>query len=353
MAVAEEFTTITARPISSNSWEDYYSDEYQDEVCNASTVSHFNRIFSPLFFSVVAALGLLGNILVVVIVIRYEKAKTLTNALILNLALSDILFATALPFWAYYSAWGWVLGESACKLVSFVFNVGFSSSALLLIAMTAQRYAAVVNPLSSLVSAAGTYSMLASMLIWATSILVAIPALVLTTVDESDCEYNDSVSSLWGRYQQNILFVLSSGVFLFCYSQILSRLLRPSARRRKNKTLKLIFTLMLLFFVGWAPYNVTVFLQSLRSWSQTPDYSEALARRCPSHNLLDFTFHVSRILAFSHCCLNPIFYVLVGSKFKRHLKNMMGCRGHGDGRAGGRRSRLMITSLSSGDDLCV
>ncbi|XP_077415936.1 chemokine XC receptor 1 [Vanacampus margaritifer] len=346
MAVTEGVATITATDY-------YYSDEYQDEVCNASTVSHFNRIFSPLFFSVVAVLGLLGNILVVAIVIKYEKVKTLTNALILNLAVSDLLFATSLPFWAYYSTWGWFLGESACKLMSFIFNVGFSSSALVLIAMTAQRHAAVVNPLSSLVSATGSYSLVASMLIWATSILVAIPALVLTTVDKSDCEYNDSASSLWGRYQQNILFILISSVFLFCYSQILYRLLCPLARKRKNKTLKLIFILMLLFFIGWAPYNVTVFLQSLRSWSQTPEYSEALAGRCPSHNLLDFAFHVSRILAFSHCCLNPIFYVLVGSKFKRHLKNMMGCRRHGGSSAGGRRSRLTITSLSSGDDLCV
>ncbi|XP_051944269.1 chemokine XC receptor 1 [Hippocampus zosterae] len=362
MAAAEE-VTMTGTPIKTTNWTYYddnynYDEDYQDEMCNASTLLHFIQISSPLFYSVVAVLSLLGNILVVVIVLKYEKVQNLTNALILNLAVSDLLFATALPFWAYYDVWGWAFGERACKLVSFVFNVGFYSSGLLLIAMTAQRHAAVLNPLSGLVSAAGVYSVLASILIWTTSVMVAVPALVLTVVVEQSgkhhCEYDDSASGLWGIYQQNVLFVLISGVFLFCYSQILCRLFRPSARRRKNRTLKLIFTLMLLFFVGWAPYNIALFLKSLRFWSQTPMDSVTLAKQCASHNRLDFTFHISRLLAFSHCCLNPVFYVLVGSKFKHHLKKMMGCwRDSDGGGAYGQRGRLVITSLSSGDDLCV
>ncbi|KAM9791846.1 chemokine XC receptor 1-like [Syngnathus typhle] len=366
MAAVEEVTTITARPPITSDWtynydEENYDDDYPDEMCNASTLAHFSKVSSPLFFSLVAVFGLLGNGLVVAIVLKYENVKTLTNALIVNLAVSDFLFATALPFWAYYHAWGWALGETACKLVSYVFNVGFSSSSLLLIAMTAQRHAAVINPLSSLVSAAGIWSLLPCMLIWVTSILVAVPAFVLTTIvehsGESYCEYTESASSLWGIYQQNFLFCLISGVFLCCYCQIICRLLRTPARRRKNKTLKLIFTLMLLFFVGWAPYNVTIFVKSFRFWPQRPVDSETLARHCTSHKLLDFSFYISRLLAFSHCCLNPIFYVLVGSKFKRHLRKMMGCWRQGDGggagNASGHRNRLVITSLSSGDELCV
>ncbi|XP_061550754.1 chemokine XC receptor 1-like [Phycodurus eques] len=365
MAAAEEVTPTTATPNATTYWtggfaDDYdgYDVDYQDEMCNASALLDFVKISSPLFLSTVAVLGLTGNVLVVAIVLKYEKVKSLTNALILNLAVSDLLFAAALPFWAYYDAWGWALGERACKLVSFVFDVGFCSSGLLLITMTIQRHVAVLKPLSRLVSAAGVHSLLASILIWCASVPVSVPAVVLTVVvqqnGQSHCEYDDSVSSLWGIYQQNVLFVLISGVFLFCYPRILCRLLRPSARRRKNKTLKLIFTLMLLFFVGWAPYNVTLFLKSLRFWSQTPVDSETMAEHCASHNLLDFTFYISKLLAFSHCCLNPVLYVFVGSKFKSHLKKMMGCQRRSDGGGeGGRRNRLVITSLSSGDDLCV
>ncbi|XP_057713505.1 chemokine XC receptor 1-like [Corythoichthys intestinalis] len=358
MTSSEEATTITATQNMTTTWEYVYYDEddYQDELCNATSLSHFAKISSPLFLSVVTVLSLLGNIPVVVIVLKYENVKSLTNALILNLAVSDLLFAAALPFWAYYYAWGWALGENACKLVSFVFNVGFYSSGLFLITMTAQRHAAVLNPLSGLVSASGLYSLLASVLIWVASIFLAVPTFLLTSIVEQSgkihCEYDDSTSGRWGIYQQNFLFVLISGVFLFCYSQILCRLLSPLARRRKHKTLRLIFTLVMLFFIGWAPYNATLFLKSFRFWPQTPADSETVAKSCNNHNLLEFTFHISRLLAFSHCCLNPVFYVFVGSKFKCHLKKMMGCRHHSEGEYR-RRSRRVITSLSSGDDLCV
>ncbi|XP_061879619.1 chemokine XC receptor 1-like [Entelurus aequoreus] len=337
-------------------YDDYeYDNFYMDEKCNATGLVHFGEISSPIFFSATLVLSLLGNILVTVILLKYENIKTLTNAFIFNLAVSDLLFAAALPFWAYYHVFGWTLGETACKVVSFVFDVGFYSSGLLLIAMTVQRYAAVLNPLSGLVSAAGACSLRASALIWILSILVATPAFIFSKVVIQDglgeCVYGDSYGSLWRIYQQNLLFLLISAVFIFCYSQILCRLLRPSSQRRRSKTLKLIFALLLVFFVGWAPYNVTLFLKSLHFWPETAVNFTTLAERCPGRNLLGYAFHVSRLLAFSHCCLNPVFYVLVGSKYKSHLKRMMG--GHRHGNVSSRQSRYTITSLSSGEELVL
>ncbi|XP_054624068.1 chemokine XC receptor 1-like [Dunckerocampus dactyliophorus] len=354
MAATKEFTTVTETTWTDDNYDDEYDDDfYQDEMCNKTGLMRFGKISSPLFLSMVVVLSLLGNILVMVILLKYENVKSLTNAFILNLAVSDLLFTAGLPFWAYYHMFGWTLGESVCKLVRFVFNVGFYSSGLFLIVMTAQRYVAVLNPLSGLVSAAGAYSVLASVLIWILSILVATPAFIFSKVIQQDglghCGYEDSYVSLWGIYQQNLLFILISGVFIFCYSQILCRLLRPSSQRRKNKTLKLIFMLLLVFFVGWAPYNITLFLKSLHFWPQTPVDSATLAERCPGLNVLDYAFQVSRLLAFSHCCLNPIFYVFVGSKFKSHLKRVMWSRRYGNVC----RSRLTITSLSSGEELVV
>ncbi|XP_077472049.1 chemokine XC receptor 1-like [Stigmatopora argus] len=350
-------TTAWTDNIYSDEYSDEYSDDYEDEICHASSLLNFAKLSSPIFLSVVTVLSFLGNILVLVIVLKYENVKSLTNALILNLAVSDLLFAAALPFWARYYAWGWSLGENACRMVSFVFNVGFYSSGLFLIAMTAQRYAAVLRPMSGLVSAGGCYSLLASALVWSASVSVAVPAAVLTDVAEhhnkSYCEFTDLESSLWAIYQQNVLFLLISCVFLFCYSQILCRLFRPMARRRKHKTLRLIFTLVVLFFVGWAPYNVALFLKSLQFWPQTATDSATRDESCANYKLLELTFHVSRLLAYSHCCVNPIFYVFVGSKFKCHLIKMMGCRRGGDGAGGVPRGRRMFTSLSSGDDLCV
>ncbi|KAM9349897.1 chemokine XC receptor 1 [Symphorus nematophorus] len=360
MATTEDFTVTALTTITYSSTSDttenssFYSYEYDDEVCDKTSIKHFGAIFTPVFFSIVVIFSLFGNILVIVILAKYENLKSLTNTFILNLAVSDLFFTIGLPFWAYYHMYGWTLGEPVCKVVTFVFFLGFYSSGILLILMTAHRYIAVMNPLSDIVSTKGFYSVLASVVIWAVSVLVASPAFIFTKVqEENSCGYATSNWTLWGLYQQNALFIMSSVVFIFCYSQIICRLLRPTAQRRKSKTLKLIFILMVVFFVGWAPYNVIIFLQSLYFWPKPEVDSKTLARDCEISKQLDYAFYVSRLFAFSHCCLNPVFYVFVGVKFKNHLKKMLKSWGHNNSNIRNRQSRLTITSLTSGEEFSM
>lgn len=341
--------------------ENYYDNgtydyDYVDEMCNTASTNKLGAMLSLVFFSVMVVLSLFGNVVVMVILAKYENLKSLTNTFILNLAVSDLIFTAGLPFWAYYMQ-GWALGEITCKMVNFVFHVGFYSSGILLIVMTIHRYAAVVSPLSNFVSVKGFYSVLASVLIWVASALAASPAFIFTEVhDHNRCEYKNSYWRLWGIYQQNVLFVLTSLVFSFCYTQIIFRLLRPTVQRRRHKTLKVIFTLMLVFFVSWMPYNIIIFLRSLSSWHPTVADSATLTRICETYsNPLDSALYISRIFAFSQCCLNPVFYVFVGVKFKNHLKRMLKSWGHNSNGNSirCRNSRLTITSVTSGEEVLL
>ncbi|XP_041805596.1 chemokine XC receptor 1 [Chelmon rostratus] len=356
MAAAENLLIEATTSTSNKNSSDEYDYEYIDEVCDRGSTVQFGATLTPVVFSCVVILSLFGNILVIVILAKYENLRSLTNTFIMNLAVSDLFFTACLPFWAYYHMYGWTLGEPACKVVTFVFYVGFYSSGILLIMMTAHRYVAVMDPLSDIVSTKGFYSVLASVVIWAFGVLAAIPASIFTKVlDKNRCENVDSYWTLWGIYQQNIFFILSSVIFIFCYSQIMCRLLRPTAQRRKNKTLKLIFTLMVVFFMGWGPYNIVIFLQSLYFWSQSqpPADSDDVVRNCGILKLLDYAFYISRLFAFSHCCLNPVFYVFVGVKFKNHLERMLKSWGGNNNSIRSRRSRLTITSLTSGEEFSL
>ncbi|XP_026170240.1 chemokine XC receptor 1 [Mastacembelus armatus] len=356
MATTEDFT-VTPSSLGYNTNPDntsnYYSDDYEDEMSNETSVVQSGAVFTPVFLSIVVVLSLLGNILVIVILVKYENLRSLTNTFILNLAISDLFFTTGLPFWAYYHVHGWTLGDVACKMVSFVFYVGYYSSSILLILMTIHRYVAVMNPLSDIVSATGFSSILTCVIIWVVSIGAAFPALIVMTAQSGKyCEHPSSEWHLWGIYQQNIFFVVSSVVFTVCYSQIICRLLRPTAQRRRNRTIKLIFTLIVVFFVGWAPYNIVIFLQSLYSWPQQGIKSVAAYNK--SYSQLHFPFYITRLLAYSHCCLNPVFYVFVGVKFKNHLKKMLKTLGHNNTNSiRNRQSQLTITSHTSGEEFSV
>ncbi|XP_038842770.1 chemokine XC receptor 1-like [Salvelinus namaycush] len=317
-----------------------YDEEYENELCSKTDVVRFGALVTPMVLSVVIVLSLVGNLLVLVILARYEHLRSLTNAFMMNLALSDLVFTCGLPFWVSYHLNGWSYGDLTCKAVSFLFYAGYYSSGIFLILMTLHRYLAVLHPLSHLLSGSshsqGTWSAVVSLVVWTVSLLAAMPALIFTKVIISDVSWR-----LWGVYQQNILFIVTLLVVCVCYSQILVRLLRPRVRvrrqrsggyRRSQRTARLVFGLVLVFFVGWAPYNVVIFLRTLVYKSQdggdagSAESSTTLWEECGTSNTLDYSFYVTRLLAFSYCCLNPLFYVFVGVKFRNHLKRLLkGC----------------------------
>ncbi|KAM4729153.1 chemokine XC receptor 1-like [Anableps anableps] len=336
-----------------------YDDDYDSDECNQTNVINFGATLTIFFFSFVILFSLFGNILVLVILFKYENVKSITNTLILNLAVSDLFFTLGLPFWAYYYMHGWTLGEPACQVVNFIFFVGFYSSGFFLILMTIHRYIAVMNPLSSIVSTTGPSGILTSVVIWVASMLAATPVFIFIKVIEGEdgssethknfCGYGSSFSAKLGIYEQNVLFVLTAFVFVFCYSQIVCRLLRPTAQRRRNKTVKLIFILMVVFFLGWGPYNVVIFLRSFVLGSPPTADSSKASELCEQHITMEYAIYISRLLAFSHCCLNPVFYVFAGVKFKTHLKKLLQNWGHSNNGISNRESRITVTSLTSNE----
>lgn len=60
-----------------------------------------------------------GNLMVLWVLLRYIKLKTMTDAFLLNLTLSDLMLAVTLPLWAYNSQ-----NVALCKLMVGVYQVG-------------------------------------------------------------------------------------------------------------------------------------------------------------------------------------------------------------------------------------
>lgn len=66
----------------------------------------------------VCAVGLCGNTLVIYVILRYAKMKTVTNIYILNLAVADVLCMMSLPFIALQLALvHWPFGEALCRVI--------------------------------------------------------------------------------------------------------------------------------------------------------------------------------------------------------------------------------------------
>ncbi|NXJ83939.1 XCR1 protein, partial [Trogon melanurus] len=306
--------------------DENYSYIYLNEsnVCEMGDYFVFNTHLTTVLYTLVFLLSLLGNTLVLRILFRYENLTSLTNVFIMNLCLSDLVFSSMLPFWAMDQSFGWIFGEFLCKAMNAVFSTSYYSGVFFLTLMTILRYLSVVNPLSTLRSQTQCCGFLVSLIVWTGSILIVVPEVLHTTVQENlegnkTCDYADWRWKKVDIYQRNVLFLFSFGVIIFCYFKILIILLGAKSRR-KHRTVRLILVIVVAFFLSWAPYNILSFLIT---------FPPPTCQYAKDSNL---AFHISRQIAFSHCCLNPVLYVFVGVKFKRHLFRLCGRRlPHGSG----------------------
>lgn len=299
------------------------------KLCPKNAVNQFGARVIPVFYYVNFLLSYLGNGLVLFIIYKYEKLNTVTNIFLLNLVLSNILFASSLPFWATYHLSEWIFGEALCKMVSSAYFIGFYSSILFLTLMTFDRYLAVVHAVAAAKSRKRAYAIIATVAVWFISIAASVKELVLKNLWESPfnglmCEesgYSESTMANWRLvtyYQQFLLFfLLPLFMVMYCYISITIRIL-STRMREKCRAIKLIFVIVFTFFTCWTPYNIVILLQAIQM-SSTSENEDS----CSDSESLDYALYVTRNIAYMYCCISPVFYTFVGKKFQSHFRRLI------------------------------
>ncbi|XP_048018246.1 C-C chemokine receptor type 3-like [Megalobrama amblycephala] len=323
-----------------NSWEDFlkFLEEANNTppvnpvdcevpLCEKSNVIQFGAAFLPAFYYTNFLLSLVGNGLVLYIIYRYEKLTTVTNIFLLNLVISDLIFAFSLPFWAVYHKSEWIFGSGLCKLVGSCYSIGFNSSILFLTLLTFDRYLAVVHAISAVQSRKKKYAFASSAIVWVLSILASIKDIVFYDVMDGQngrlCEmtgYIPSTLTKWeliGYYQQFLFFFLVPLVIvLYCYSRIIIRIM-STRMVEKCRAVKLIFVIVFTFFICWTPYNVVILLKAIKT---------SFGDQCNCSEALDYALYVTRDFAYLYCCISPVFYTFLGKKFQRHFLKLLAKR---------------------------
>ncbi|XP_034616912.1 C-C chemokine receptor type 4 [Trachemys scripta elegans] len=299
-----------------------YSNSYDDssKPCSKESIKKFGSHFLPTLYSLVFLLGLVGNSLVILVLFKYKRLKSMTDVYLLNLAISDLLFVFSLPFWSYYAADQWVFGDGLCKIISWIYLVGFYSGIFFIMLMSIDRYLAIVHAVFALRARTVTYGIFTSLIVWLVAISASVPEMIFS---ESYKERNHTTckprypgnSTYWRIFSSlevNILgLMIPSMVMIFCYSMIIKTLLYCRSEK-KNKAVKMIFAVMIVFFVFWTPYNIVLFLQLL--------VDLGIITKCEISKDLDYAMQGTETLAFFHCCLNPVIYFFMGEKFKKYVK---------------------------------
>jgi 7 transmembrane receptor (rhodopsin family) len=134
---------------------DAFNQSHWDELCNSGTQS--GALSSFLFQTAIyimyigiLLLALVGNGVVCYIVHSSPRMRTVTNYFIANLALGDILmsfFCIPFSFISMFVLQFWPFGAILCRVVNYSQAVSVLVSAYTLVAISIDRYIAIMWPL--------------------------------------------------------------------------------------------------------------------------------------------------------------------------------------------------------------
>ncbi|XP_055971914.1 gastrin/cholecystokinin type B receptor [Sorex fumeus] len=135
-------------------------------------------------YAVIFLMSVGGNVLIIVVLGLSRRLRTVTNAFLLSLAVSDLLLAVAcMPFTLLPNLMGtFIFGTVVCKAVSYLMGVSVSVSTLNLVAIALERYSAICRPLQARVWQTRSHAARVIVATWMLSALLMVPYPVYSTV---------------------------------------------------------------------------------------------------------------------------------------------------------------------------
>ncbi|XP_066502342.1 relaxin-3 receptor 1 [Hoplias malabaricus] len=319
------------------SWSDTHDLTDLDKSSFVADGSAALRILISVVYSVVCALGLVGNLLVLYLMkSRQAWKKSSINLFVTSLAVTDFQFVLTLPFWAVENAldFAWPFGKAMCKIVSYVTAANMYASVFFLTAMSVARYRTVASALENRRRRRRRVHIPAPCLsaaVWASASAAALPhAIFSTTATVSGDELcllrfpdrcGDAQFWLGLYHAQKVLvgFLVPFAIISICYLLLLrfvtGKRANSSGAKRRSQVTKSVTIVVLSFFLCWLPNH------ALTTWGILIKLN-AVHFSYEYYTTQAYVFPVTVCLAHSNSCLNPILYCLMRREFRKALKKL-------------------------------
>ncbi|XP_034550901.1 P2Y purinoceptor 1 [Notolabrus celidotus] len=250
------------------------------------------------------------------------------NLFILNLGLADILYLLTLPFLVEYhlKKGRWIFGVAFCKITRFCFNLNLYGSIWFLTCISVYRYLAIVHPMRVMGRITVTHSLTISVMVWSVVSVLSLPDMFFPkhygnntkkcfdTTSKDHVEDYLTYSLGWTFFGFCIPLLITVG----CYGHVIVVLCRSNTidKVMKQRSLKLLFILILLFSICYIPYHV------LKNFN-------LLARVLTKQNICQGWFNgvyiarqISRGLVALNSALNPLVYLHAHEDINTQLRKL-------------------------------
>uniref|UniRef100_A0A3P9JZW2 G-protein coupled receptors family 1 profile domain-containing protein n=1 Tax=Oryzias latipes TaxID=8090 RepID=A0A3P9JZW2_ORYLA len=244
-------------------------------------------------------LGVPGNIAVIILKPNFQQLSSMTQSLMLNLAVSDLLCLVTLPLWIYSLLYSWIFCLLACKILAYLLSCSLFGSVLITVLLSFQRYMLVVHQQFH----SQKKIRLLFVLFWLVVMILSIPVLVVyqLTPDQEwvRCrqQFSSRTQKLAVLLTETLVGFASCFIVAFSYIQLYRKVTR-AAFFNNPQTSRLVTSIIIVFFVLWIPYLTVNVLRV----GASALHDERLEKRITK--LRDFALG----LTFINSCLNPLLY---------------------------------------------
>ncbi|XP_031718099.1 G-protein coupled estrogen receptor 1 [Anarhichas minor] len=288
------------------------SDKYQSYI--------IGLFLSCLYTILLFPIGFIGNILILVVNLNHREKMTIPDLYFVNLAVADLILVADSLIEVFNLNEKYYDYAVLCTFMSLFLQVNMYSSIFFLTWMSFDRYVALASSISSRPLRTMQHAKLSCGLIWMASILATLlPFTIVQTQHRGEVHFCFANVTEIQWLEVTIGFLVPFSIIGLCYSLIGRILMRAQKHRglwpRRQKALRMIVVVVLVFFICWLPENVFISIQLLQG---TADPSQQTATTLWHDYPL--TGHIVNLAAFSNSCLNPIIYSFLGETFRDKLR---------------------------------
>ncbi|KAM4820482.1 G-protein coupled estrogen receptor 1 isoform 1-T2 [Thomomys bottae] len=265
-------------------------------------------------------IGFVGNILILVVNISFRDKMTIPDLYFINLAAADLILVADSLIEVFNLDEQYYDIAVLCTFMSLFLQINMYSSVFFLTWMSFDRYIALAKAMRSSLFRTKHHARLSCGLIWMASIsatLVPFTAVHLQHTEDVCFCFADVREVQW--LEITLGFIIPFAIIGLCYSLIVRVLVKAHKHRglrpRRQKALRMIFAVVLVFFICWLPENVFISVHLL----QRTQPGAAPCKQSFRH-AYPLTGHIVNLAAFSNSCLNPLIYSFLGETFRDKLR---------------------------------
>ncbi|XP_020788497.2 thyrotropin-releasing hormone receptor-like [Boleophthalmus pectinirostris] len=316
------------------------------------------KVVSTFLLFFICALGMVGNVMVILVVLTTKHMRTPTNCYLVSLAVADlmVLIAAGLPAIPDSIFASWVFGHYGCLSITYFQYLGINASSCSITAFTIERYIAICHPIKAQFLCTLSRAKRIIVSVWVFTSLYCVMWFYLSDIQE--LKYDNIVIKTCGyrvsrKYYLPIYF-FDFGVF-FVVPLLLSAVLygliarilflnplpsNPKDKKKKKKNAqanshaannntscknsrhssstatsrrqvtKMLAVVVILFATLWMPYRTLVVVNSFLD-----------------HPYLDSWFLLfCRVCIYLNSAINPVIYNAMSQKFRAAFQKICGCR---------------------------